>query len=303
MLSLRFNSIGVRIAQVYRPHVGRIHGFSPLAALLLVILPAGGSSPPGEFERITPILRLATLNLAHGRALSASQAALPPDRLRGNIDACADAIARDDPDIIALQEADAASAWSGAFHHVERIAERAALSHVHHGIHFDLGIGPFRVAYGTALLSQQELKSPTSVRFDFGHLHTKGFVSARIELAGRPLQVVSVHLTSGSAAARRREVEVMVEALAKVDAPIVLMGDLNSRWENDNDAVRLLAERLRLRAFEPDSPDRYTFRAGRPQKRIDWILIAPEFEFVKYRTWTDLVSDHLGVSATIRWVD
>jgi endonuclease/exonuclease/phosphatase family metal-dependent hydrolase len=301
MLRLRFNSIGVRPDQVYRRHIVRIQGFSPLAVLLVVILPVGCSSPPGGFNPVAPSLRLATLNLAHGRALSASQFTLPPDRFRANIDACADAIARDDPDVIALQEADAASAWSGSFHHVERIAERAGLSYMHHGIHFDLGIGPFRVAYGTALLSQQELKSPTSVRFDFGHLHTKGFVSARIELAGRPLQVVSVHLTSGSAAARRREVEVMVEALAKVDAPIVLMGDLNSRWENDNDAVRLLAERLGLRAFEPDSSERRTFRAGRPRKRIDWILIAPEFEFVDYRTWTDLVSDHLGVSATIRW--
>lgn len=303
MLSLRFNSIGVRPEQVYRRHVVRIHGFSPLTALLVVILPAGCSSPPGGFEPNAPNLRLATLNLAHGRALSASQFTLPPDRFRANIDACADAIARDDPVVIALQEADAASAWSGSFHHVERIADRAALPHVHHGIHFDLGIGPFRVAYGTALLSQQELKSPTSVRFHFGQLHTKGFVSARIELAGRPLRVVSVHLTSGSPDTRRREVDVMVEALAKVDAPIVLMGDLNSRWENDNDAVRLLAERLGLRAFEPDSPERRTFRAGRPEKRIDWILIAPEFEFVNYRTWTDLVSDHLGVSATIRWVD
>ena len=303
MLSLRFNSIGVRTDQVHRGRVVRMHGFSPLAAFLAVILPAGCSSSAGGHEPIAPSLRLATLNLAHGRGLSASQSALPPERLRSNIDACADAIARDDPDVIALQEADAASVWSGAFHHVERIAERAALPHVHHGIHFDQGIGPFRVAYGTALLSQQELQSPTSVRFDFGHLHTKGFVSARIELAGRPLQVVSVHLTSGSAAARRREVEVMVEALAKVDAPIVLMGDLNSRWENDNDAVRLLVERLGLRAFEPDSPERRTFRAGRPRKRIDWILIAPEFEFVGYRTWTDLVSDHLGVSATIRWVE
>lgn len=303
MLSLRFNSIGVRIDQVYRRHVVRIHEFSPLAAFLAVIFAAGCSSTAGGHEPIAPSLRLATLNLAHGRALSVSQAALPPDKIRANIDACADAIARDDPDVIALQEADAASAWSGAFHHVDRIAERAALPHVHHGIHFDLGIGPFRVAYGTALLSQQELKSPTSVRFEFGHLHTKGFVSARIELAGRPVQVVSVHLTSGSPAARRREVDVMVESLAKVDAPIVLMGDLNSQWKNENDAVRLLAERLGLRAFEPDSSERSTFRAGRPQKRIDWILIAPEFEFVKYRTWTDLVSDHLGVSATIRWAE
>lgn len=303
MLSLPFNSIAVRTARVYRRHVVRIHGFSPLAALLAVILSAGCSSSAGANEPNVSCLTVATLNLAHGRARSASQFVLPPDRIRANIDACADAIARDDPDVIALQEADAASTWSGAFHHVERIAERAALQHVHHGIHFDRGIGPFRVAYGTALLSRQELKSPTSVRFDFGHLHTKGFVSARIDLAGRPLLVVSVHLTSGSAATRRREVDLMVEALATVDVPIVLMGDLNSQWGNENDAVRMLVERLGLRAFEPDSPERRTFRAVRPQKRIDWILIAPALEFIEYRTWTDLVSDHLGVSATIRWLE
>ncbi|MCH8147281.1 MAG: endonuclease/exonuclease/phosphatase family protein [Planctomycetes bacterium] len=303
MRSLRFNAIVMRTDQTHRRDVVRSRGFSPLAALLVVIFPAGCSSSAGGNHATARGLRIATLNLAHGRAVSPFQSAVPPDRLRANIDLCADVIARDNPDIIALQEADAPAVWSGAFHHVDRIAKRAALPHVHHGIHFDQGLGPIRVAYGTALLSQQELKLPTSLRFEFGHLHTKGFVSARIEHAGRPLIVVSVHLTSGSAAVRRQEVNVMVEALAKVDAPIVLMGDLNSQWKNENDAVRLLAARLRLRAFEPDSPGQLTFRAGRPKIRIDWILIAPEFEFVQYRTWTDLVSDHLGVSATIRWVE
>ena len=273
-----------------------------LAALLVSLFLAGCSGPTDRDKPPAPTLELATLNLAHGRALSASQFALPPETIEANIDACAGAIARAGPDIIALQEADAVSVWSGVFHHVRRIAQRSELPHFHHGIHFDRGIGPIRVAYGTALLSRRELRSPTSVRFAFGHLHTKGFVTARVEFAERPLLLVSVHLTSGSAGARRREVDVMVDKLASVDVPIVLMGDLNSRWEKESDAVRLLAKRLGLRAFQPDSAEHFTFRAGHPRKRIDWILIAPALEFVQYRTWTDRVSDHLGVSATIRWV-
>jgi hypothetical protein len=111
MLSLRINSIGGGNHQMDRRPVAGIHGLSLLAAFLAVMLPAGCSATSGRHEPIAPSLRLATLNLAHGRALSVSQFRVPPDRVRANIDACADAIVRDDPDVIALQEADVPSAW------------------------------------------------------------------------------------------------------------------------------------------------------------------------------------------------
>ncbi len=82
---------------------------------------------------------------------------------------------------------------------------------------------------------------------------------------------------------------------------MVLMGDLNSTWTDEEDAVRMIASRLQLKAYLPQSRRLPTFRANGPRARIDWILISPDLEFVEYRVWPDQVSDHLGVSANLRW--
>jgi endonuclease/exonuclease/phosphatase family metal-dependent hydrolase len=37
-------------------------------------------------------------------------------------------------------------------------------------------------------------------------------------------------------------------------------------------------------------------------RRLDWILISPEFEFVEYRTLPDVISDHRAVVATLKLV-
>ena len=75
----------------------------------------------------------------------------------------------------------------------------------------------------------------------------------------------------------------------------------NSRWANEKDAVRQVADRLNLNAFEPESNEMLTYHAAKLTKRLDWILISPELEFVSYGVWPDKVSDHLGVTAKVRW--
>ncbi len=246
-------------------------------------------------------LRVATLNVAHGRGLVANQLQLNKGEFEANLDAVAEVIRREDPDLLAIQEADAVCAWSGGFDHVKRVAGATDFPHIHHGLHFKAGFGPLKIEYGTALLSKRPLTARNSHRFFFGQVHTKGFVTAEMQFDGRPVTVVSVHLSSGSSAARREEVDMMVARLAKVDQPLIVLGDLNSQWENENDAVRLLVSKLRLEAYRPVSNELNTFHASAARKRIDWVLISRELEFVGYRVWPDRVSDHLGVAAELRW--
>ena len=247
------------------------------------------------------VLQVATLNLAHGRGLVADQFGVSPEAFAKNIDAAAAVVKREKPDVLAVQEADSPSVWSGSFDHVQRLAKAAEYPHVYHGLHFEAGILRLRIQYGTALLARRLLSSPGSHRFAAPPLHTKGFVVADVEFTGRPLLVASIHLASDSTATRRRQVEELISVLGEVNKPVVLMGDLNSRWSNESDAVRVVAARLNLQAFEPEHVELATFRANAPRARIDWILISEELEFVEYRVWPDQVSDHHGVAAVVRW--
>ena len=75
------------------------------------------------------------------------------------------------------------------------------------------------------------------------------------------------------------------------------MGDFNCSWEKGS-ALRVLAEALGLTAYRADAADLVTFPTTK--KRLDWILISKELEFVAYRAIPDIVSDHLGVVSEVR---
>lgn len=258
---------------------------------------------PALGDESSHVLRVATLNLAHGRGTAPSQFGLPVATYQKNIDAIAAAIRREKPDVLALQEADAPSSWSGSFDHVQVLAGSAEYAHVFHGLHFEAGVFYWKLQYGTALLARCALDAPASYRFSVPPLHTKGFVIAELKFDGRPLIVTSVHLTSGSSAIRRKEAERIISILTKFDKPIVLMGDFNSRWSHETDAVRILATRLGLHAFHADEQGLATFSVRVPKTRIDWILIPADLEFIDYHVWEGEISDHFGVSADVRWRD
>lgn len=260
-------------------------------------------------------LRVATLNVAHGRGLALSQFTLTAEEFRANVAALTAVIRQKRPDVLALQEADGRSAWSGLFDHVDYIAEHADYRFVHHGIHFEAGIGDLSIRYGTALLSRFPLRSTASHRSVVRQFHTKGFVTAEFDFHGRPVVVVSLHLDSSSADVRRKEAGNIVDVLSQLKKPLIVMGDFNSRWTSETDAVRTITKRLQLRAFQPESgegearpttnppppPSLMTFRSTGPVSRIDWILISHDLEFVEYGVWVDKISDHRGVEATIKW--
>lgn len=246
-------------------------------------------------------LRVATLNIAHGRGLASSQVWLKRSVFEANLDAIADTLNREAPDVVALQEVDAPSAWSGRFDHLARIADATGFPHRYHGLHFDATVLKTNVKYGTALLSGRPLASPSSLEFDAKVVGSKGFTTAEIEFGGRSLLVASVHLNWYSTRIRLRQARQVVKALERTELPILLMGDFNCQW-NDDDALRTIANQLNLQSYTPDANKLNTFPAHAPNTRIDWILTSPELEFVTYRVCPDRVSDHLAVIADVRWV-
>ncbi|MBI4719246.1 MAG: endonuclease/exonuclease/phosphatase family protein [Planctomycetes bacterium] len=247
------------------------------------------------------LLRVATLNLAHGRGLAPGQLGIPKCTFEANLDAVAVLLNRKRPEVIALQEADAASAWSGSFDHVAYLVTATQYPHVHHGVHLDAGLGAIKARYGTALLSALPLSACTKHPFAANQWHVKGFVTAEIDFAGRRLRLVSLHLDSGSKRLRQKQADEILAALRDPSLPLVVMGDFNSTWADAEDAVRKVADGLNLRPYAPEDRELLTFPSSGPGRRIDWILVSDELEFVEYAVWPDRVSDHLAVAAALRW--
>jgi len=246
-----------------------------------------------------PELRLMTLNIAHARREAQHQALLDPPALRHNLAAIAAVLRREAPDVVALQEADGPSAWSGDFDHVATLAELAGLPHAFRGEHNPFSFGRFGLSSGTALLSRLPLAEPRSLAFLESWRDTKGFVAATIappELE-REIDVVSIHLDFLAERVRRRQVDQLVESFRHRDHPLVVMGDFNCEWSERRRSLDRLRRELRLRPVETTA--HATFPSWRPLVRLDWILISEELAFEVYDTLPDRLSDHLGVVATV----
>lgn len=257
--------------------------------------PATGPKPTAES---TCSLRIMTLNVAHGRGTGGHQATQSREQIAGNLQKVADLIRRHRPDVLALQEADGPSVWSGWFDHVQWLSDKTQMEHRFRGAHVDR-VG---LCYGTAIVSRYTLLEPFSVTFTPSPpTPRKGFVAAKLAWPGRPdvlLQVVSVHLDFAQPAVRRRQVEEMAKRLAENKHPRVVMGDFNAQWSDRRSAVRSAADALGLRAYRPDKNKPYTFPPLK--RRLDWILISEELEFEEYSTLPDTVSDHRAVLAVLR---
>ena len=243
-------------------------------------------------------LKVMTLNVAHGRGDGAHQALRKTATIRSNLDDIGAVILRVAPDVVALQEADAPSSWSGRFNHVAYLAERANLPFSVSGEHVS-GLG---LHYGTALLSGLPLTDPMSITFGPSPpTLSKGFVVAAVDLAGVPggqVDVVSVHLEFSRESARKTQVKEMIDKVSARERPLILMGDFNCEWTAEEPTLRTLCEGLQVRAYRPDAADMTTFPML--NKRLDWILISPELEFVSYEALPDVLSDHRALLAEIR---
>jgi endonuclease/exonuclease/phosphatase family metal-dependent hydrolase len=248
-------------------------------------------------------LRLVTLNLAHGRNRG-HQALQARARLERNLGSVADMLAAAGADVVALQEADGPSAWSGNFDHVETLSRLSGIGHFFGGHHSHTAWERFRLPlrYGTALLSRFPLHSAESHRFSDSWRDTKGFVVGTVRIPhwdDLELDMVSLHLDFLVPRVRRRQVSRLIDTLHRRGHPVVLLGDLNCTWHQQPEIIDLLTRELRLHAHQPDAHTP-TYPAYRPLRRLDWILISHELEFGDtHQSLPHRVSDHLPVVADL----
>lgn len=255
------------------------------------------SSSNQQIQNHNGKLKVMTLNLAHGRGTGFHQLFQTTTTTLSNLDAIATLLKNGNADVIALQEADSPSFWSGNFDHVDYLATNGNFKHSVRANHVD-GLG---LAYGTALMAKRELSNPRAITFNMGISPTpKGFVISTISWPGKPdvkVDIVSVHLSFVSSSIRKQQAEELIQTLRERKHPLIIMGDFNTDWEVGS-TVQQISKVLNLSAYQPDKTGLETFPAF--DRRIDWILISPELSFHSYRVLTERVSDHRGVITELK---
>jgi len=242
-------------------------------------------------------IRVMTLNLAHGRRTSFHQLFLGTDKIKKNLDTVAKVINREKADVVALQEADGQSFWSGSFNHVEYLLKRANFISSVQGYHVK-GMG---LQYGTAILSGLKLTNNNSHNLTRSTLTLpKGFVVSSINWPADPafsVDIVSVHLDFMSVKTRKQQAKTLVNVLKSRNRPMIMMGDFNTYWDHDDGVMKYITAELELTVYQPGRKDIVTFPDS--MARLDWILITRPLEFVRQEVIIDELSDHRAVIADI----
>jgi endonuclease/exonuclease/phosphatase family metal-dependent hydrolase len=266
----------------------------------------GSCNLPVLDEVITsPVISVLTLNLAHGRKDAFNQMLQKTSTTRQNLEEIADYFTNSGADLIALQEADAPSRWSGKFNHVEFVSLNSPYPCSLHASHAQ----KYMYDFGTALLSK--------VPFSDSVLHTfmpsppttnKGFVMGEVlwNPAGKlaapiNVSVISVHLDFSRKTVRESQIQEMRDLLPDIATPLIILGDFNTDWFTDESALKTIVENGDLKVYQPESKELGTYKKGK--HRLDWILISKDLEFVSYQVPQIILSDHQPVLARLKLVD
>ena len=273
---------------------------------LVVFMTHGGSMPlevlsiqNSDREPVADQIKVMTINMAHGRSDGRNQLLQASSTIEKNVENIGDFIARERPQVVALQEADAPSWWSGRFSHVERVATVGGMTSAVQGRNVD-GLG---LHYGAAVVTELNVSEARQVTFKKNiPTFSKGFVVVTCAWPGDPdfkFDVVSLHLDFASAKVRTYQLSILSDLVRQSERPIVLMGDFNT------DMVRELLpkflEETGLQAWRVDDETTVTFPyLG---TRIDWILASPELRMVEQSVLDDVLSDHKVVVAILERED
>ncbi len=254
---------------------------------------------PGEYPHHKDNqLSVMTLNIGHGRGKGFHQLVQSKEKITSNAIAITETINKEKIDITALQEVDGPGIWNGGLDLIEYIAEKSGYPH---GI-WTKNVETAALSYGTALLSNSAYSHAESYTFKARpFILPKGFTMGIFkisEMTGKHVCVVSVHLAPLLAPMRRRQAEIIISNLEKLDYPLIIAGDFNCGYK-EKSAVKLLADRLNLSVWDEKSVKLGTHQPG--NRRLDWIMISGDLEFVSYEVLSDKISDHRAVKAVIRY--
>ena len=209
-------------------------------------------------------------------------------------------IARDDPDVVCLQELDAGRLRSFGIDQAQRIAGRLGMSFQFHAAsHYK------DEQYGNAILSRYPMsliKNDVLPKlWDKRVLESRGAIWVMVDYQGTKINIINTHLSLWPP-----EQHLQIKTLLGNDwlghpdcsGPVILCGDLNTAPHSfvyKEICKRLKDSQLMLAGHKPSK----TWFAGFPLRRIDHIFVTPEFRVnsvqVSHTALDRSASDHLPV--------
>ncbi|GHC00428.1 endonuclease/exonuclease/phosphatase family protein [Cerasicoccus arenae] len=248
-------------------------------------------------------LKLITFNIAHGRGLSLYQKFSSPQRIRKNLHAIGELMAKVDADVVALQEVDEDSHWNWNINLLHEIQTAAGFEHAELGV-TNRREGKRPLAYGNAILSRHPLEHWHNQAFGEATLGEKGFLYAEIDYKGHTLPLLNAHLDFRSRKRRLEQVEQIIDYLithshrGKDGAPLapIICGDFNSRSAPKADAVNHLFQHiLAHREYQLFPKNQKTFPTHLPSKVIDFIFLPEPYKMQRCEVLPGFLSDHKPV--------
>lgn len=253
---------------------------------------------PGEWpaEPAGAQIRIMTYNIHHGEDLEGE---LSLDRIAG-------LIAAHEVDVVALQEVDSYWAERSAFaDQPGELAEKLGME-VFYAPIYDLEPAASqegRRRYGLAVLSrfpiiEQTNHELTRQTYEDEVIKLPGFPAVTLDVGGARLHVYNTHLDyRPDPTIRQIEISEMLEIIEDVEGPTILLGDLNARPDAaEMDTVfAQFVDAWGVRG----SGDGFTFPAGEPDRRIDYILVSENIRVDSVAVLESTASDHRPVVADL----
>lgn len=205
-----------------------------------------------------------------------------------NLEATADVLRELDADFVGLQEVHRYMPPPYVFQDQPRRLARLLEGHV--VFRRSLGLGP--VGYGNAVLSRWKPGRVRRIRLP-GGFEPRSLLDTRYELDGGRFHFMTTHLGLRQEE-RMQEVRAISRYLSKIEAPVVLVGDLNAF--PDSPEVQVL---IGCGLTDCSSGDIRTFPWDTPKHKIDYILSSRHFGLAACHVVETAVSDHLPLVADL----
>ncbi len=265
-------------------------------------------APVAQAEETAPVdLKVMTYNIQIGATTNNPGW----DVKKFNLDAVAEVIRQQDPDIVALQEVDRLRSRSGKVDQVVYLAENLGMYWAYSPSYFDVETKEGRGMYGNAILSKYPIVSNYAhTLWRRGHLNPgeydwviekRSILETKIDVNGRLINVFSTHL---STTADQREIQTaeIRTLLSQVRGPKILMGDFNA-IPQDSEMKYLLSRYVDVLENSPiKGSQRATWPNGsKSTEAIDYILVSKDWELKEAKVVIEETgaSDHNPIVAII----
>ena len=249
-----------------------------------------------------PRLRLVTFNIAHGRGLTPIQGITSQRKLRLNLRRIATLLDKLAPDVVALQEIDERSRWAGNFDHLDYLRVHARFAHTVFGIN-NRRTGLLNLSYGNAVLSQHPIRAAETVVFGQRQMGEKGFLYIELDVGGRCVPLVNLHLHFGSRVQRLRQLERLLSWLqdkhrlhaTRWAVPPIICGDFNNPGTRDDATASLLSHLSDYCDYVLQPIAGLTFPSPMPRRALDFVFLPAGCTNVRCEIVRSMLSDHRPV--------